>query len=364
MPATTVPPTPHYVPVPPTKKDLEWADLPIVDISKAKTAEGRAELAPIVRDAMHTHGFLYIVNHGYTQAQNDRIFDIADIAFSQVSDEEKKQHAGNIKETGLYSGYKLRQYWHIDNGVRDQIEHFNMHPHIYDRQEYPKPLRPFLPEIRAWTEHNHYNILHPILRLLALGMELPEETFVNIHNFNAPGETWARFMKYYPRSEEDEKNTKNVWLKGHTDFGTITILWSQPVTALQILSPDGKWRWVKHMDNALVVNIGDSMEMLSGGFYKGTIHRVVQPPPDQRGYPRLGTFYFALSDDDVKLVPYAESPVLQRVGIKRRCADEDAPTMEEMRKGRTRSYGQVALKKREDGNEEEFVSGIVVKHYN
>ncbi|RPD60588.1 Clavaminate synthase-like protein [Lentinus tigrinus ALCF2SS1-7] len=364
MPATTVPYAPHYVPAPPTKEDLEWADLPIIDISKAATPEGRAELAPIARDAMHTHGFMYIVNHGLTQAQNDRIFDIADVAFSQVSDEEKKQYAGNFKETGLYSGYKLRQYWHIDNGVRDQIEHFNMHHGIYDRQEYPKALRPFLPEIRAWSEHNHYNILHPILRLLARGMELPEETFVNIHNFDAPGETWARFMKYYPRSEEDEKNSKNVWLKGHTDFGTITILWSQPVTALQILSPDGKWRWVKHMDNALVVNIGDAMEMLTGGFYKGTIHRVVQPPTDQRGYPRLGTFYFALSDDDVKLVPHTESPVLQRVGVKRRCADEDAPTMEEMRKGRTRSYGQTVLKKREDGNEEEFVSGIVVKHYN
>ena len=37
-----------------------------------------------------------------------------------------------------------------------------------------------------------------------------------------------------------------------SDFGTITILWSQPVTALQILSHDGKWRWVKHIDNALV----------------------------------------------------------------------------------------------------------------
>ena len=113
-----------------------------------------------------------------------------------------------------------------------------------------------------------------------------------------------------------------------------------------------------------VVNIGDAMEMLSGGFYKGTIHRVVQPPADQHGYPRLGTFYFALSDDNVKLVPYTESPVLQRVGTKRRCADEDAPTMEEMRKGRTRSYGQVELKKRDDGDEEEFVSGIVVKHFN
>lgn len=40
----------------------------------------------------------------------------------------------------------------------------------------------------------------------------------------------------------------SYWL----DFGTITILWSQPVAALQILSPDGKWRWIKHIPNALV----------------------------------------------------------------------------------------------------------------
>ena len=48
---------------------MDWADLPIVDLSKAATPEGRAELAPLVRDAMHTHGFLYVVNHGFTQAQ-------------------------------------------------------------------------------------------------------------------------------------------------------------------------------------------------------------------------------------------------------------------------------------------------------
>lgn len=36
------------------------------------------------------------------------------------------------------------------------------------------------------------------------------------------------------------------------DFGTMTILYSQPVSALQILSRDGQWKWVKHVDNALV----------------------------------------------------------------------------------------------------------------
>ena len=28
-------------------------------------------------------------------------------------------------------------------------------------------------------------------------MELPDETFVNIHNFDAPGETWGKFSSCY-----------------------------------------------------------------------------------------------------------------------------------------------------------------------
>lgn len=72
----------------------------------------------------------------------------------------------------------------------------------------------------------------------------------------------------YPRTEEEEIKSKGVWLKGHTgecgshirrgcvltslDFGSVTILWSQPVASLQILSPDGKWRYIKHIDNGIV----------------------------------------------------------------------------------------------------------------
>jgi isopenicillin N synthase-like dioxygenase len=76
------------------------------------------------------------------------------------------------------------------------------------------------------------------------------------------------FILSFPRSEEEEVRTKNVWMKGHkgrfiylfakchlahirTDIGSITLLWSQPVAALQIQTKEG-WRWVKHIDNALV----------------------------------------------------------------------------------------------------------------
>ena len=67
------------------------------------------------------------------------------------------------------------------------------------------------------------------------------------------------------------------------------------------------------------------MEFFTGGFYKPTIHRVVRPPHDQSAYDRLGAFYFAMADDDVTLLPLADSPVLQQAGIKRRCSDEEAP---------------------------------------
>ncbi|EJF58284.1 Clavaminate synthase-like protein [Dichomitus squalens LYAD-421 SS1] len=364
MPATTLPPVPHYESASVTQEDIDWADFPIIDISKSSTPEGRAELAPIVRDAMRTYGFIYVVNHGLTQAQNDRMVDIADIPFSQVSEDDKRQYASKIKETGSYRGFKPRQFWTIDNGVKDQIEHYNMHHSIVE-QQHPKELQPFVPEIRAFAEHCHYRVLHPILRLLALGLELPEETFVKLHNFDAEGETYLRFMKYFPRTEEDESKTKNVWMKGHTDIGTISLLWCQPVTALQIMSPDGKWRYVKQIPNAIIANVGDSMEWLSGGYYKATIHRVFQPPADQRGYCRLGLLYFASGDDEVRIVPMKDSPVLKRVGITRKFADEDAPTMGEWRRARTKVYGIPELLQRKDNViEEQIVNGLVVKHYN
>lgn len=106
------------------------------------------------------------------------------------------------------------------------------------------------------------------------------------------------------------------------------------------------------------------MEFLSGGYYKATIHRVVQPPKDQRGYPRLGIFYFTVTDDGVRLDPLTESPVLQRVGVKRRFPDAEAPTMEEWRKARTIAYGTSRLTKEKSGHEVEIVNGIQVKHFN
>ena len=120
------------------------------------------------------------------------------------------------------------------------------------------------------------------------------------------------------------------------------------------MSPDGKWKWVRHIENAVVrlfllsyagqtyqpnlkiINTGDTMDFLSGGYYKPTIHRVVQPPTDQRGFNRLCVMYFGMPQDNVMLLPLTESPVLQKVGIERRVVDDQAPTMNGWRTARVR----------------------------
>lgn len=110
---------------------VQWADLEVIDLSKAKTADGRAELVIKARDAMHTQGFFYVINHGLEKSQvclyfsvlrritilinmewqTERIFDIAAVPFDGVTPEEQKAYVADMKAAGEFEGYKPLQYW-------------------------------------------------------------------------------------------------------------------------------------------------------------------------------------------------------------------------------------------------------------
>lgn len=126
-----------------------------------------------------------------------------------------------------------------------------------------------------------------------------------------------------------------------------------------------------------VINTGDVINFLSGSYYKPTIHRVTQPPPSQSNLARVGVFYFSMANDDVKLLPHTESPVLQRVGIKDvpgvkkagvgENGEEAVLTMEEWRRSRTRLYGRNKTVRKVEGGldvEEEEIAGVKVTQYN
>ncbi|GBE87209.1 hypothetical protein SCP_1004560 [Sparassis crispa] len=85
-----------------------------------------------------------------------------------------------------------------------------------------------------------------------------------------------RAFKYSPRSESQTNG--EVWGIGeHSDFGLLTLL-NHNSPGLQILSPKNEWVDVPVLDNAIVCNAGDMLDMITGGRFKSTRHRVVPPP--------------------------------------------------------------------------------------
>ncbi|EEB94371.1 hypothetical protein MPER_06827, partial [Moniliophthora perniciosa FA553] len=147
------PELPKYIAPPPTSEDL--------DLSQGNTPAGRQQLAKQVCQAMNSHGFFYVVNHGYTTEQTQHLFSTANATFDLVEEDEKRLYTGQSED--VYEGYKPRRTWQIENGISDQIEHYNINRSVRKR-DHPTVLRPHLDEIQDFAQHNHNHILYTILR--------------------------------------------------------------------------------------------------------------------------------------------------------------------------------------------------------
>lgn len=74
--------------------------------------------------------------------------------------------------------------------------------------------------------------------------------------------------------KQDESSLGNdLGIRQHTDWGLVTILWTDN-DGLQLKIND-EWINVPTLKDYFVINVGDMLEILSGGKYKSTIHRVI-----------------------------------------------------------------------------------------
>lgn len=151
-----------------------------------------------------------------------------------------------------------------------------------------------------------------------MALELPPDFFTNLHKWETHDESHLRYMKYSKfTSDEISALGDGLWSQGHTDLGTITLLFRQPVAALQIKDhATGGWKWAKPLDASITVNTCDALSFLTGGYIKSTVHRVSVPPKDQRHVDRLGLLYFARPQNDLVLST-VDSPLLKREGFTR-----------------------------------------------
>jgi len=328
-------PLSSYSHVAETKADLPWADLETVDLSHFDEVGGKQKLAAQLIEAVRTKGFLYVKGwKGISQERVNRQFAIGQ-EFFELPLEEKSKYIPNL-DAGEYNGYRPAGRRIIDEatGIRDQTEVYNIPKFngLFPRA-HPAPVADRIDEIETFARDLHTYIIDPLLQLFAIGLELPEDYFTKLHLYERKSEDHHRFMKYSKYSPEDTlKLGDGLWSKGHTDLGTLTLLFRQPVAALQIQDRHtGKWSWVKPQDGTLTVNTCDALSFLTGGYIKSTIHRVAVPPEDQRDVDRLGLLYFARPHNDVVLNTIKDSPLLIREGYTQNELEKagKVPTMEE-----------------------------------
>ncbi|KAJ7723848.1 hypothetical protein DFH07DRAFT_759362, partial [Mycena maculata] len=86
-------------------------------------------------------------------------------------------------------------------------------------------------------------------------------------------EDHLRYMVYHPRTQEERKLVKDGDVGGHTDFGSLTLLFSQNVAGLQIRTPQEEWKYVKPVTGGITVNSADVLQFLTKGYVKSTIRK-------------------------------------------------------------------------------------------
>jgi isopenicillin N synthase-like dioxygenase len=266
---------------------VPWADLVHLDLAEFdKGPEARAKLAETFLESVHTTGFLYLVNLGIAPQTVVHHANIANSLLSMPEEEKRPFYATKERaEQGRFTGFKPTQLG-AAAGLHPTIDHFNFprfHSELCDEMDpyMPKLAKQYMGEAKELAFQLHKDVCRKLLILLAIALKVPIDTYTNLHTYETKTESFLRYMKYESRTDEDNEKFKDLYLPGHSDWGSLTFLFNQPITALQILDPNNEWKYVKYVDGSIIVNVGEALSHLTGGYLKPTIHRVVKPPRDQ-----------------------------------------------------------------------------------
>ncbi|KAK7047123.1 hypothetical protein VNI00_006788 [Paramarasmius palmivorus] len=346
------PDIPSYALPPPTQYKLDCAHLVTIDVSTFnRSPEDNARLAAELIDASHNTGFWVITGHGITDEEVNRQLSIGQ-AFHQLPLEEKKKLECDFAN-GSYLGYRPAERYIADTDVKENHEALNIAKFTQSSCRFPLHdfMKPFDSEIRAFQSKCWENVIKPLCILLAIALELPEDYFVDMHDYEKPGEDYLSYSDamtqklYRARTDEQWEAIKDKFRPGHgtftdTDFGSLTLVFtgSQTVSGLKIRTPDGSWKHVKYVPGGITVNAGDTLAMITEGYLKSTVHGVVRPPPDQDKYDRLALLYFLRMSDSAPIAP-VPSPLLRRIGwLKEEQISEEPVTGSEWLKNRIKAY--------------------------
>lgn len=245
--------------------------VPVIDIRRL---DDPATLA-VIDAACRDWGFFQVVHHGITPALLTGVHARTREFFALPSEVKRAIERTATNAWGFYDR-------ELTKNRRDWKQIFDVGPVGEGRlagnvPQWPAALPAFRPTIAAFAtacERLAYRLLG------AIGSNLGAPAHRLAAAFG-PGHTSFLRLNYYPPCHDPAAPDAptlpaagHLGINHHTDAGALTLLLQDDQPGLQV-HRDGRWYLVEPRRDALVVNIGDIVQVWSNDRYRAALHRVL-----------------------------------------------------------------------------------------
>jgi isopenicillin N synthase-like dioxygenase len=258
----------------------------------------RIEVADQLRHTCSNAGFFFVSNHGIPSECIREMFTTLESFFNLPVEEKLSRQVSSVD----YRGFLTIGRFKGDDPRHPQIsEAFKLYRGPDDSYAEPGPpmppnLWPAKPagfEAAILTYWSNVDLLRDLLlEMFALALGLQEDYFRVLFSRSMTNMT----LLHYPRTAE---NPKAYGASPHTDSDVLTILYPDPVGGLFLKTRRGEWTQVSAPVDHVLVNVGDMMEVWTGGRFVSAPHYVLNHTKEERyAFP-----YFAAPNPEVVVEP-------------------------------------------------------------
>ncbi|XP_019174171.1 PREDICTED: 1-aminocyclopropane-1-carboxylate oxidase 5 [Ipomoea nil] len=252
--------------------------IPVIDFSKLN-GEERAKTLAQIAICCEEWGFFQLVNHGIPEELLGRVKKVS----SECFELEREEAFKSSKPVELLK--ELEKKGDDDSEKLESVDWEDVFL-LTDHQEWPSNNQQFKETMKEYRSELK-KLAERVMEVMDENLGLPQGYIKKA--FNGGEEDGAFFgtkVSHYPPCPHPERVNG---LRAHTDAGGVILLFQDDqVDGLQILK-DGKWVDVQPVPNAIVINTGDQIEVLSNGRYKSVWHRVMAKPDGNRS--SIASFY-------------------------------------------------------------------------
>lgn len=247
----------------PSDTNCTHLQIPIIDLQGINDADRRKEIVNEVGQASEVWGFFQMVDHGIPLDVLDNMIE-AVRKFNEQEDIEMKMelYSRDLKRTVKFSS-NFDLFQSEAANWRDTLTCTNDDFNPLDPQQLPQICRTAMIE---YIEHAK-RLGETLFELLSEALGLDPNHLKRTECLKSQ----AMACHYYPACPEPDLT---LGTSKHTDPAFLTILLQDNIGGLQILHHH-HWVDVSPIPGALVVNIGDILQIMSNDKLKSVEHRVV-----------------------------------------------------------------------------------------